>query len=273
MRNTDLELIARAPASTLMFNMDEVLLREPNLWLPRQKPVGLVKVDRANPQAHKLRSMFLLNGKNVHDAAGLVPRSAIIVAGSALKESATVEGSSLLFDRTPSNEVTIEDVGEPWAFATAGGWSVAYHLIWRGVVDANEYDFSTAGANNLGSTLGFDVPYTMVVGVPYSILISVNPSTDTCYAFLNGAQIGQKIGSGFGNKYSHQIRYDADSYQIDMGLGSSVPVTGFKIGGTDQKESDRFDGDFLSCTTWHRAITKEEGISLTRDPYQVLVPA
>ena len=246
------------------------LWETPDRITPGKKPSGNVVIDRELQLARNLRSFFFFNGKNVVDVARLVPQGIIDVNGSELVSGGCKKGQSLIFDGSVSNEVEVNDLGTNYQFSIAGDWSILYHVRYDGVSRAAEYDLSTVNAAALGGTEGHHVTsQTWSAGEYKTILVSLKQGVSFS-VHINGESVLSEASSN--DRFTHQIRYDhnATTLEIGIGIGSSANLI---FGGTNQKTTDRFAGHFISAATWHRAFNDSEGKEITRNPYQIVIPA
>lgn len=263
----------------LIWNAQSEILRDPNLLTPGKMPNGRVKIDWSNKVTNKLHSCYLWNSFNPHDLTGRVPASAITVGGSAVVLGGHSGGRSLIFDRTASNQITIADDNTEYQFQghiSEGPYSILHRFIFDGPEDGNEF---TLSVNASAAGNGYDTPDAVLSvedGLPHNICCVRGIWQSTNDTYCDGEHITNEAQGEVDRGYMHRIRYQSNTNNLEVSWGTALSgdaVTDLMIAGTTQKTTDRWDGPMILSSFWQRALTEAEAISMTIDPYQILIPA
>jgi len=249
--------------------VDEALLREPNLWVPRKKPIGPVKVDTSHPLAKGLHECWLppsLQGL-MGNISGEWINAPITTAGSANGLGAVSTGG--LSTHTSSAQGPISVLGNhagnlrnrdfsvmslciPGAMAQHGvlfcfgsqTFSMRLNSTFTlSLLDANQFDVATTSN-------------TTSQGTPTFCGVSVDPSGNYI-VYMNGT-----VGA------SGTTTRNFTDYYLEAWLSLNCEVYANKL-----QFYWEFGGSLFFTAFWHRTLSSADFDELYRDPYQFLIPA
>jgi hypothetical protein len=247
--------------------VDEVMLREPRLLVPRMGPVGLVKPDYSNPLANQLRSAILPTaaGRLVDIISGAKPTS----------DTATVRATATGRAAEYSLTNVTEFAGTP-VYRVTSDWSI---LLDFDLDAASNYSHlvscsqstTTSGWELRGGETSSDRKIRFIkmtaysyrdctgpvdaIGIGANILVIANDSLveTTPVASINGIPISLTVTGSI--------------------TGSIAAGTGNLRFGQRLDTVTRLDGAIRFFALWHRKLTQAECNELSANPYQLLSPA
>ena len=248
--------------------VDEVMLREPNLLVPRKKPVGSVRVDFSNTITKGLKSCLPFNpATKFYDIASM----------------------------------------QQWVPASGFNWMTGKGYFGYGGLstDVNNYIKSTLTNSVMGLVDDVTIHARVFQNTdPLSnnVLFGLNSTTysDWAYVDLNVAdQVRCSVGNSFTSSAAHSSNYFLNKEStFDVMVGSSTSsikkvwtdnlidinttgqdttIASETIGLSrvdDQTTSNKlFGGFWVFFCAWDRHLSEAERLSMNADPYQFLIPA
>lgn len=271
----------------MSYPIEESLIRDPGLWMPRRKPIGPVKVNWENPVTNGIRGCYPHNegsGTVSKDIADIGPD--FQVAGS-IDIDATAQGSASWSS----------DGGVGVSFTTAD--ADAYHIpiqfsFMVGVASSNIQDFTALSIFKFNTTPADDRAcfYSGAITGTSCAWMGLNAQgTDTF-----GMAVGHWNNDWFGTtnlpttgethvaicSYDYSATtgslftsWDAPIIDDAAPATSATDVTPIAIGQAfpGGGYGEGFDGTIYLTCFWNREISVAEALSLLNDPYQILVPA
>jgi hypothetical protein len=252
--------------------IDRALLREPNLWLPGREPIGPVKIDTTHPLSQNLRVYTLCESVSATNLAGPnnfepvttygdAPVPVITERGRAVNNEADHLGFSALVGAnnvevlSPRYAVTImcickskthqSSAGSPFGKGNSGN---SNEIAWMFKVYPTYVDFFVNTDNGAktarGAALNEDQWYCLIGTYDRRfITYYVDGILDKQEAGGNGAMSAQ-------DQFLHLLQGSP---------GDSVRS---------------FEGEVAMAAMWgDRALTASEAMDISKDPYQMLVPA
>lgn len=249
----------------------------PELFIPRQKPVGAVAIDWSNPITRGLLDFWSFTDS----LTSLMGRSP--VAGNAL-----IQGPSVAFDGSTKyleyEHLTELDNSSNFTF---------FIDVFKRTDNADFYFMShNAGNANTGIALfnDFGGPNSTTANVHD---LFVRPTTASNWE--RSAPADGNVG-GYTNlpfsRYRIVATFDgslptiqrAKTYTngVDESVGDNngsgathcgTHTENLSFGRKAYNGSSHLEGLIYSAAIWPRTLSKEEAISLTLDPYQLLIPA
>lgn len=244
------------PIESDWFVVEDTLLREPNLWTPKSKPVGIVKVDWSHPLTDGLIAYWAMLERGESRVFDLVSHEEGTVIGTAAWEP-----DGLLFNGTSdyvhafnylpgfSNNTdftiiisfTSTDIASPQGLVAgrnigSAGWTFS-------VVGSKLAFYTSPDWWSSNTTLSSDTEYIAA--------ITHDTSADELRFYINGRPDGTSTPGTF----------------FDVGYLS--------IGSWDAADTLAYllEGKTRFVQMFNRKLTDGEIAALYRDPYQFLIPA
>jgi hypothetical protein len=256
--------------------VDEVMLREPRLLVPRMQPVGLVKVDWFNPLAQGLSFVWLGSVPYVDLAQGRVRAgngntgNTITPIGVGRYASAAGEAGDNFgnVQAITSNTFTVLSHAAPIAsaspkslFSQRRGTSpyeeIGMMANWAISAGSGYLEVYASDVVNSGNRSNAYTANTAVDGKPH-VFVGVNGGSYTAtQIFVDG--INKTIGTGSGatnNVFSTNQNTRVNNLAALASTGYTNP-----------------DPNYLVMTWSGRALSAAEVRSISADPYQFLIPA
>lgn len=246
--------------------VEESLLREPNLWTPNKKPIGIITIDRSNPLTNGMVRYWQCNSLNDINGNRLtVDRGTVTVEigdrGPYLAPSMSAPyGSCAETIPTPiSGSQSRTVLGEVYTASSVGG-----------------YNIFTIGDGDLGSTGARWTFRTVDEKLRIEIQGSgwtTATSPGTCMTFSNYHFAGCRLNGT--TLADHTIFCD----------GSSWSASGVNVVNTSASYFCRLGQSFnmddnklgiprvLWLALWNRALSNDEIEQIRLDPYQLVKPA
>ena len=231
----------------MIANPRSELLREPNLLVPGKKPVGPVKIDWNHPLARGLIEYILATN------IGMV---------KVINPSVASAGDVEIRQGTPTwnpNTTTLITLNEP--VNISGGRNFSLMQCWVNVQDNWKDNGCLRRAdhdsNHFGQTVrnGTNLYYkNMDVSVsdsPY-----VEGEAYVCVSTADYNNLSNAIGRFYTNGAFVLEIVSTRGYTYELGLLDYDDTTAT-----------------MASAVWKRTLNDEEALSMTRDPYQFLIPA
>jgi hypothetical protein len=254
-------------------SVDEVMLREPRLLVPRQAPVGSVKLDSTGQLATKLLAAYHARDNVFID---LVRNKVFPGTDTVLK--GTEYGCGLEFNGSTS-KVSVGDVGylvgasrfsiEMAVIPYAGSMNTRKQLFSKDGTNGREWIFNIeayGGTNARALLVYFRDDYTYSVQQQTSgaglqqnrlnhIVVCCNPAIESTQFSING-EITSGVNTGGDAYYLQDTVADAQ-------IGARA-LSGY---------TEPFAGVIFYVRVFRGFLTTAEILSLYADPYQFLIPA
>ena len=243
------------------YPVEESLLREPNLWVPRKKPVGpAVKIDRQNPLTKGLTSLILTDQHNSsRDLISNVLPTVFTSSYAARSEGMVVENSD--------NTEQIIYIDAPQYKLGSNPWTI----WWRGYINASGRALisrRSAGSNGCWwSWCDTSINFAIFAGGGFREGFAADNDFDGAGEY---SVIISYLGGNNFKKFTNNIRYTLyDAGLIPTGYGTHT----FNLIGLGSGTTGGLDGGMYVSGIWERALTDEECEQLYFDPYGFLIPA
>jgi hypothetical protein len=258
--------------------VDEVWLREPRLLVPRMQPLGLVKIDWSNPLSRALRFLWTPNsGKTTRDLVSGEPGIEVgagTLAGSQYGlaySGAAGSGNGLSFGATikpiPANSVTNTVVS--FAAPVAGATGVRQTFWAQGTDSSSPYRQYSLLADTAGSTGSYsagEIAYFHYESTMLSVASSTADVIDGGWHLWAGVRNG-----AFAAVYRDGV--DVTAYKNNGINGSAGDTAGKTMVSGIDGSSRVLTGRNLLVMVWNRTLSQAELLSLSADPFCLLIPA
>jgi hypothetical protein len=243
--------------------IDNVLLREPNLAVPTKKPVGNVEIDWEHPLTEGLEFTTLCRG--IYD--GSVDNNSQVIAVGGTPEQ---ERGGIAFNSSSSEYIRFEDgnitqsypitffavVYIPATFTSCRAISFAdasnpdYYFQLTTTSSSNDVAYSHRGGSASSSV--FISRGGVVKGGAINVIAGVSAASNDHKVYLNGELVGTNTNT--------QNVFDKTMDRLTVGaILDSTPSYG--------------NGTVHCATVFNKALSPGEVANISRDPYQILIPA
>ena len=261
--------------------VDELLLREPNLWVPGKKPVGNVKIDHSHPMAKDLLTFQIPSEKYNRELVSN-KQSVLHTNGSygvdatdpyLESTSDTTGGSYTSFDKP-----VIPDVGYAFTvlvfcqISSLAQYGEIVSFPWKETTWTDPYSNFNLSRDN-------ELDILRVQGIDFKDQIS--PSSTFSYVSTSPIMIGCTCASG--TSTPEWYRYEKGEPPIIHGAARQALGTRFwdtfDTGiGLLQRNVPAYQGEggtgkIWWSAFWFRKLSTTEVESMYNDPYQFLIPA
>ena len=246
------------------YPVEETLLREPNLWVPRKKPVGRVKIDWTHPLTRGL-AFYMLHSKvngRYRDLTGRIPVP--FTPFDSTEPPLVIGKYGEALDCSSGHLVS-----DGWFGLTEQTFAMAVQGIHYDSTPGSEMVFSARESGLSNSRL-----YTFPVGT--DIRHYVGNDYDTGLPITVGEYTTLAPGRGSLTSGNHRIGYTNGVGGVVGTFSSSSGVDDFlAIGATaGATGGNNCTGKIYWTGLWlSRYLTPVEHMQLHLDPYQFLIPA
>jgi len=190
----------------------------------------------------------------------------------------TIQNDRADFPNAVGDHIQLDDEGTAEQFVTVDGapWTVFSLLQYDdlGSSRGDEYTFTGNWITGSGGTRwGLVVGDTTIEDGQIHSYAGTFDNT-TVELWQDAISIGTNTaGTGDGDAGTHQIRYDAANSQWEFDVPLDAATRGsVYVGGTSQKDEDRWAGKIYCQHYWRRKLTAAEILSLHENPWQVYRP-
>jgi hypothetical protein len=289
-------LTPSTPAGVAHYPVDYILLREPGLYVPNQKPTGPVKIDWSHPMTVGLQAAFIFSPWN-----GIIGNPE---AGDETTRDLTGNGHDILWQTAPtlgpySNDTYNEFGYGIKATATSNhyGWIVAgnipaagediYAMAWAGIGEnAGTGLFTIYGPTGGSTDLQMWHGSAGYQFQPYNCADS--PNETVFYTGAGSGVLDNRISVAYWNdtanstQGAYTLKNRTPASFSDTLTSDPLPTSGRKLLFLTDADSEGTDGDgtlgnwyqgvieYWYC--WNRKLSEAEGHSINIDPYQFVVP-
>jgi len=245
-----------------VYPVEEVLLREPNLWVPGKKPVGPVRIDPSKASGIYASYLFSANsvlkalkGDNLFSSYDLGKRAIITQYGSSLYMLPYQDGYHSAKTHKNSSEFTREFLYEPLGTGTDYAIIVTAEAPGDGQRDRS-VSVNTSNLFNAyvydGSTQNITSTTSVALNTQYHVAVTISSAGFRIY--VNG--VLEDSDAGVTSAYTAYA-----SPELVIGYGNNISAT------------SGHNGRLYMLNDWTVALTDAEIKERAYDPYGHLIPA
>jgi len=236
--------------------IDYVDLVEPNLLVPGKKPVGNVRIDSGHYLASHLKFSVDFNSLSPID----------LVSGKTLTKS----GTPVIASNAKGRFVKLQKAGPDYfTVSTADNWS-GPNTIFEAIFYLDTHDTNGSmiltWTNNGTTYVQIGKTDTAKINQCDPDFTSIDPDDGAWHHIFLGGFTDQTYGRTFVDGADDtlnetEVKYNAPSGSKDLNIGHYTPSAFYD-----------WDGGISLIRLWE-GISTGDALELTRDPYQLLIPA